>query len=539
MAYLISEEAKDLLQDVHEFCENEVKEQCKAYDVSGEWPKEIYDKAIEMQLHSLEVPEEYGGPGLSRVDVAALIEEMAIADAGFATTISASGLGTKPVLIAGNEEQKKHVCQKIIDGGFGAFCLTEPGAGSDASAGTTTAVKDGDEWVLNGRKCFITNGGIASFYCITAMTDKTKGVKGISMFLVDAGTPGLSTGNEENKMGIRTSNTCDVVLEDCRIPAANLVGEEGRGFSIAMKTLDQARAWMGCVATGIAQRGINEGIAYAKERVQFGSDPKNPIKTLNQINDVIKGFGEKIEGIGISCPGPLDLINGIILTPPNLPGWHNFELTKELEKITGISVQLENDANLAGLAETVIGAGKGKKIVEFLTISTGVGAGLCIDGQIYRGAKGFAQEVANCILWKNGPSQGDLKKGSIESIASGTAITKRANDAGLEAAHAGEVYQLAQEGNETAAMIMEDAYEYLSSFIATLYGVLDPELFVLSGSVALKIPGFIEEIEKRAKEKVYDALKSNVKIVPAALGEDCGLIGAACLAFFDLDKKKK
>ena len=282
MAYLISEEAKDLLQDVHEFCENEVKEQCKAYDVSGEWPKEIYDKAIEMQLHSLEVPEEYGGPGLSRVDVAALIEEMAIADAGFATTISASGLGTKPVLIAGNEEQKKHVCQKIIDGGFGAFCLTEPGAGTDAAGQQTTAILEGDNYILNGSKIFITNGGvadtfivfamtgIASFYCITAMTDKTKGTKGISMFLVDAGTPGLSTGNEENKMGIRTSNTCDVVLEDCRIPAENLIGEEGRGFPIAMKTLDQARAWMGCVATGIAQRGINEGIAYAKERVQFG-----------------------------------------------------------------------------------------------------------------------------------------------------------------------------------------------------------------------------------------------------------------------------
>lgn len=114
MAYLISEEAKDLLQDVHEFCENEVKEQCKAYDVSGEWPKEIYDKAIEMQLHSLEVPEEYGGPGLSRVDVAALIEEMAIADAGFATTISASGLGTKPVLIAGNEEQKNMYAKRSL-----------------------------------------------------------------------------------------------------------------------------------------------------------------------------------------------------------------------------------------------------------------------------------------------------------------------------------------------------------------------------------------------------------------------------------------
>lgn len=245
MAYIISEEAKDLLEDVKEFCENEVKEQCKEYDVSGEWPKEIYDKAIEMQLHSLEVPEEYGGPGLDRVSVAALIEQMAIADAGFATTISASGLGMKPVLIAGSEELKKKACNLIVDGGFGAFCLTEPMAGSDAGAGKTTAVKDGDSYVLNGRKCFITNGAVASFYCVTAMTDKSQGTKGISMFFVEAGTPGLSTGNHENKMGIRTSNTCDVVFEDCRIPAENLIGQEGKGFKIAMQTLDQARTWMG------------------------------------------------------------------------------------------------------------------------------------------------------------------------------------------------------------------------------------------------------------------------------------------------------
>lgn len=270
MAYIISEEAKDLLEDVKEFCENEVKEQCKEYDVSGEWPKEIYDKAIEMQLHSLEVPEEYGGPGLDRVSVAALIEQMAIADAGFATTISASGLGMKPVLIAGSEELKKKACNLIVDGGFGAFCLTEPMAGSDAGAGKTTAVKDGDSYVLNGRKCFITNGAVASFYCVTAMTDKSQGTKGISMFFVEAGTSGLSTGNHENKMGIRTSNTCDVVFEDCRIPAENLIGQEGKGFKIAMQTLDQARTWMGCVATGIAQRGINEAIAYGKERIQFG-----------------------------------------------------------------------------------------------------------------------------------------------------------------------------------------------------------------------------------------------------------------------------
>jgi alkylation response protein AidB-like acyl-CoA dehydrogenase len=291
MAYLISEEAKDLLQDVHEFCENEVKEQCKEYDKTGEWPKEIYDKAIEMQLHSLEIPEEYGGPGLSRVDVAALMEEMAKADAGFATTISASGLGTKPVLIAGNEEQKKRVCQIIVDGGFGAFALTEPGAGSDPAAGSTTAVKDGDEYVINGRKCFITNGGIADFYCVTALTDKSAGVKGMSMFLVEKGTPGLSTGHEEDKMGIRTSNTCDVVFEDCRVPAVNLLGGEGKGFGIAMKTLDQARTWMGCVSTGIAQRAMEEAIAYCKERVQFGK----PVIKFQAMQFKIADMAMKIE----------------------------------------------------------------------------------------------------------------------------------------------------------------------------------------------------------------------------------------------------
>lgn len=270
MSYLISEEAKDLLLDVRNFCEKEVVEVCKEADKTGEWPEDLYEMAKEQGYFALEVPEELGGPGLSRVDVAALFEEMAKADAGFATTISASGLGMKPVLIAGSEEQKNYVADVAMEGGLGAFCLTEPGAGSDASSGTTTAVKDGDEYVLNGRKCFITNGAVASYYCITASTDKSKGVKGLSMFLVPAGTPGLSSGKEEDKMGIRTSNTTDVVLEDCRIPASNLIGEEGKGFSIAMKTLDQARAWMGCIAVGIAQRGIDEAKKYTDERIQFG-----------------------------------------------------------------------------------------------------------------------------------------------------------------------------------------------------------------------------------------------------------------------------
>lgn len=288
-------------------------------------------------------------------------------------------------------------------------------------------------------------------------------------------------------------------------------------------------------AVGIDVGGTNTRVALINEeykileRIQFSTDSKDPEVTLNKIGEIIKEFGKEVEGIGISCPGPLDLIEGVVLTPPNLPGWHHLALSKRLEEITGVRVCLENDANLACLAEALEGAGVGKHFVQFLTISTGVGAGLCINGKIYHGAKGYGQEVANSVVWKNGPKQGDLKAGSIESIASGTAITKRANDAGLEAAHAGEVYELAKEGNETARQIMEDTYEYLSNFLGILYGVLDPEIFILSGSVALKIPGFIEEVEKRTKEKVYDALKENIKIVPAALGEDCGLIGAACL----------
>ena len=270
MGYIISDDAKDLLGDIKNFCDKEVREQAKEYDRTGEWAEDMYNKARELGYTALEVPEEYGGIGLSRIDIAALLEEMAKADAGFAVTMSATSLAMKPVLIAGSQEQKKKLCELVLDGKMGAFALTEPDAGSDASAGRATAVKDGDSYILNGRKCFITNAPAADFFCITAMTDKSAGVKGISMFFVEKGTPGLSTGKDEDKMGIRGSHTCDVVLEDCRIPAENLLGEEGQGFKIAMQTLDQARTWMGCIATGIAQRAMEEAINYANQRVQFG-----------------------------------------------------------------------------------------------------------------------------------------------------------------------------------------------------------------------------------------------------------------------------
>lgn len=292
-------------------------------------------------------------------------------------------------------------------------------------------------------------------------------------------------------------------------------------------------------AVGIDVGGTNTRVALIDEnykilkREQFRTDSENPQITLEKIRTIVNRFEHPVEGIGISCPGPLDLINGIVLTPPNLPGWHQLHLTKTLNEMTKVPVILENDANLACLAEAVVGAGKGKHLVQFLTISTGIGAGFCMNGEVYRGARGFAQEVANCILWKDGPAQGELKKGSIESIASGTAITKRAREAGLSVDHAGDVYALAQSGNEKAAQIMEDTFEYLSSFVGILYGILDPDLFVFSGSVALKIPGFLEEMKRRVRKKVYPALEDNIQIVPAKLGEDCGLIGAAHLAFIN------
>ena len=275
MGYILSEEGSELVSTVREFCENEVKEQCKSFDESGEFPADIVRQGAEMGLSALEVPEEYGGVGIDAITCAAICEEMAYADAGFYTTMSASGLALRPVLIAGNEEQKKWACDVLLNGGHAAFGLTEPMAGSDSSNTKTTAEKDGDSYILNGRKCFITNGGIADFYTIFAMTNKARGIRGISTFLVPRDTPGLSVGNHENKMGIRTSNTTDVVMEDVRVPASALLGKEGNGFLVSMKTLDMSRPYVGAGAVGIAQRCIDEAVAYSKQRVTFGSTISN------------------------------------------------------------------------------------------------------------------------------------------------------------------------------------------------------------------------------------------------------------------------
>lgn len=284
--------------------------------------------------------------------------------------------------------------------------------------------------------------------------------------------------------------------------------------------------------------GTNTRVALADEelniieRKQFATDSENPDVTLGKIAEVIKSFDCDIVGAGMSCPGPLDLINGKILTPPNLKGqWHNFKVAEELSKLINKPVYLENDANLAGLAEAVVGEGKNYNYVQFFTVSTGLGAGFVINKEIYHGAHGFGNEVANCVMMKDGPSHGSIIPGGIEAISSGTAITSRAVKAGLDVKHAGEVNDLAKAGNEVAKQIMDDAKEYLANFIGVVYGYADPEIVILGGSVALKIDGFVEEVEALAKERVYEIMKPYVKVRKSTLNEDSGLIGAAYLAF--------
>lgn len=292
---------------------------------------------------------------------------------------------------------------------------------------------------------------------------------------------------------------------------------------------------------GIDIGGTNTRIALIDEayeiiqRIQFPTDVNNPHATLQKIQETVQSFSVAITGVGLSCPGPLDLKQGIILDTPNLKGgWHGLAVSKELSARLKVPVFLENDANLACLAEAVLGQGKDYSYVQFLTISTGLGSGLVIDKKIYQGAHGFAHEIANIPLWRNGPSHGSIYPGGVEAICSGTAITTRAKKAGLDVEHAGDVYSLACSQNQTAIDIMEDAKEYLANTIAIIYAFVDPEIVILGGSVAIKIPGFVEDVEQRVKTKVYPNIQPLVKVVKTNLSEDSGLLGAACLAFLQV-----
>ncbi|WP_027715798.1 acyl-CoA dehydrogenase [Desulfuromonas sp. TF] len=273
MIFELTDEHKLMRQMVREFAEAEIAPGVAERDEEERFDRELmYDKLGELGLTGIVFPEEYGGAGADYISYAIAVEELSRVCASTGVTLSAHlSLGANPLFLFGTEEQKRKYLVPLADGSkLGAFGLTENSAGSDAGGTRTTAVRDGDHWVLNGSKTFITNGGDAEIYVVFARSDKdAQKHHGISAFIVEKGAPGFNFGKKEKKMGIRSSPTMELVFENCRIPAENLLGEEGAGFKIAMKTLDGGRIGIAAQALGIAQGAFEAALNYAKERKQF------------------------------------------------------------------------------------------------------------------------------------------------------------------------------------------------------------------------------------------------------------------------------
>ena len=259
-------------QMIREFADKEVKPLAAEVDEQERFPQETVEKMAKLGLFGIPLEKEYGGAGGDNLMYTIAVEELSRACATTGVILSAhTSLCLSPIAQFGTEEQKRKYLPKLASGEWlGAFGLTEPNAGTDASAQQTTAVLEDEEWVLNGSKIFITNGGKAHVYVIIAMTDKSLGNKGISAFIVEAGTPGFEIGKKELKMGIRGSATTELIFTNCRIPKGNLLGKVGNGFAIAMKTLDGGRIGIAAQALGIAQGAMDETLKYTKERKQFG-----------------------------------------------------------------------------------------------------------------------------------------------------------------------------------------------------------------------------------------------------------------------------
>jgi len=263
---LLSSEQQKIQQTSREFVERYIIPVAAEYDRKGEFHGFILAEAKKQNYFAMGVPKEYGGLGYDSVNQGIVLEQWGYGCAGFATTLAASVLSMDSVLVAGTEAQRKLFVSPMVNGEIGAFALTEPGAGSDAGAGTALAKKEGEEYVLNGTKCFISNGGYARMYVVFASTDPAKGVKALSAFIVERDREGLVIGDTLHKLGIRSSNTVELVLRNLRVPADHLLGKEGDGMKIAMQTLDMARPAIAAIAVGVAQRALDEGVKYLQKR---------------------------------------------------------------------------------------------------------------------------------------------------------------------------------------------------------------------------------------------------------------------------------
>lgn len=293
MDFTLSEEQVLIQQTAKEFALEHLEPFAAKRDADSHFPTEIIGKLAELDLLGIPYPAEYNGAEADYLSYILVIEEFSKYDSGIAIALSAhTSLGSYPIYKWGSEELKKKYLAPLCKGEkFGAFCLTEPGAGTDAASGKATAVADGDSFILNGTKCFITNGGVADVYIMFTLTDPALGTKGMAAFVVEGGMPGLEIGKHEDKLGIRSSQTTEVIMKNVRVPKENLIGKVGDGFKIAMQTLDGGRIGVAAQALGIAEGALEEAIKFAKERVQFGK----PIATKQAIQWKLAEMKTQIE----------------------------------------------------------------------------------------------------------------------------------------------------------------------------------------------------------------------------------------------------
>jgi alkylation response protein AidB-like acyl-CoA dehydrogenase len=290
--YLLNEDQRMFVDQVRKMVSEKVAPRAEEIDKKGEFPWDLKEVFQDMGLLGLSVPEAYGGCSQGHLYLCLAVEEIARACASSSLIVQVQSLGWEPILIGGSEEQKRKYGPSVASGaGITAFGLTEPGAGSDAAAMNTKAEKKGDKYIINGSKCFISNGPIADIVSLFAMTDSSKGVKGISAFIVEKDYPGFSVAKWESKMGIKGSPTGELVFEDMAVPAGNLIGDEGKGFIYAMQTLDTSRPVIAAQAVGIAQGALDLATQYSKERVQFG----RPISKFQGLSWMLADMAAQIE----------------------------------------------------------------------------------------------------------------------------------------------------------------------------------------------------------------------------------------------------
>ena len=292
MDYFLSEEQRMIVDIARQITDERIIPHRAELDEKHEFPRAILNEMAQADLFGVPIPEEYGGFGGGCLDIVLALEQLGRGCIGVGTAFAASSLGIYPILISGSDEMKRKYLPEVASGRkFAAFGLTEANAGSDASGIQTTAVLDGDDWVLNGTKQWITNGGEAEIYTVVAITDRNKGPRGASMFVVEAGDPGFSCGPKEKKMGIRASSTTELIFKDCRIPKDRIISRQGTGFITVMKTLDSSRPGIAALAVGLAQGALDAAASYAKQRVQFGK----PIIAFQAVQHMLADMAIGIE----------------------------------------------------------------------------------------------------------------------------------------------------------------------------------------------------------------------------------------------------